>query len=71
MYQKYWEKFPSVFGGHFISMNIPPRKGERHYAYSLGSRQDLKYAYKPIPQEWRVWDLTVTCRCKIPHTLKE
>jgi hypothetical protein len=49
MYQKYWEKFPSVFGGHFISMNIPPRKGERHYAYSSGARQELKYAYKPTP----------------------
>jgi hypothetical protein len=50
MYKKYWEKFPSVFGGHFISMNFPSRKGERHYyAHSLGVRQDLKYAYKPTP----------------------
>jgi hypothetical protein len=48
-YQKCWEIFPSVFGGHSISMNIPPGKGERHYAYSLGTRQDLKYTYKPTP----------------------
>ncbi len=25
--KKYMEKFPNVFGVHFMSMNTPPRKG--------------------------------------------
>jgi hypothetical protein len=28
-------------------MNIPPRKGEKHYAYSSWAMQNLKYPYKP------------------------
>jgi hypothetical protein len=30
---KHLEKICSVFGGHLISINFPPRKWEGHYAY--------------------------------------
>ncbi len=32
---KHWERSPSVLGGHLISINIPPRKEEGYYTYSL------------------------------------
>jgi len=49
-YVKHSEKVPSVFGGHVISMNIPPTKEER---------RDLM----PTPSEWegnyKVYRVTV------------
>jgi hypothetical protein len=30
---KHWEKICSVFGGYFISMNIPPQKQDEMYTY--------------------------------------
>jgi hypothetical protein len=33
-------KFPSLLQGYLISMNIPPRKEEGSYVYSLKSEKD-------------------------------
>jgi hypothetical protein len=35
---KHCEKSPSVIGGHLISINIPLRKEEGYYSYSLRVR---------------------------------
>jgi hypothetical protein len=45
------EKFPSVFGGHLISMTIPPRKEEPSYNYSLrvGERLGVIIGVRSLP----------------------
>jgi hypothetical protein len=45
---KHTEIFPIVVGGHIISMNIPPRKEEGYYTYSLRVR-DLKSRDLTVP----------------------
>jgi hypothetical protein len=42
---KHLEKRCSVFGGHLISINFPPRKWEEYYAYSSIVRRFL-HIYK-------------------------
>ncbi len=39
-YVKHLLKHLKIFGGNLISMNIPPRKEEGSYVYSLKSEKD-------------------------------
>jgi hypothetical protein len=42
----------SVFGGHLISLNMPPRKEEGSYTYSLIVGQILDQCKKPFSDLW-------------------
>ncbi len=39
------EKFTSVFGGHHIFMNIPPRKEDGSCAYSFKRGMEIMHTY--------------------------
>jgi hypothetical protein len=50
-YIKHYEKICSVCGGHFISMNFPPRNWEGYYASSskMGVKLCLRIGVRTLP----------------------